>query len=157
LSLFRAKLASDMGDSFFLQALLHEFILKGHFTKHVRRMVKEYRLRRDALCGTLRQHLPEGCRFRVPQGGLSVWVELPPGMNSLPLLELAREAGVEFAPAIFCMPDRSDAPALRLSFSRANPDEIVVGVKALCSVIADCIETPGLLAARTTGYQELFQ
>lgn len=157
LPLFRAKLASDTGDSFFLQALLHEFILKGHFIKHVRRMVKEYRARRDALCDTLQQHLPEGCSFRVPQGGLSVWVELPPGMNSLPLLELAREAGVEFLPAVFCMPDRSDAPALRLSFSRASCDEITVGAKALCSVIADCIETPGLLAARATSYQELFQ
>jgi DNA-binding transcriptional MocR family regulator len=157
LPLFRAKLASDTGDSFFLQALLHEFILKGHFTKHVRRIVKEYKLRRDAMCETLREHLPEGCRYRVPEGGLSLWLELPAGMQSLPLLELAREAGVEFLPAVFCMPDRSDAPALRLSFSRVSPDEIAVGVKALCSVIADCIENPALLEARTTGYQELFQ
>lgn len=30
-----------------------------------------------ALCDALRQHLPEGCSFRRPQGGYFVWLQLP--------------------------------------------------------------------------------
>jgi 2-aminoadipate transaminase len=156
LPLVRAKLGSDSGDSFFLQALLHEFILKGHFDKHIRRTVKEYKHRRDAMCEELGQHLPSGCRFRKPAGGLSVWVELPQNIMSMPLLNQARQAGVEYLPAAFCMPDRHDAPALRLSFARAGTDEIRVGTKKLCSVIADTIDNPSSLIDGSGEYEELY-
>jgi 2-aminoadipate transaminase len=156
LPLVRAKAGSDVGDSYFLQALLHEFILKGHFDKHVRKSVKEYKKRRDTTCELLARHLPAGCRFRVPTGGFSVWVELPEFIKSVQLLGLARNAGVEFLPAAFCMPDRKDAPAFRLSFSRLSSDEIEVGVKALCSVIADCIENPQSLDSASESHEGLY-
>lgn len=155
--LVRAKAGSDVGDSYFLQALLHEFILKGHYEKHLRKSIKEYRQRRDIMCETLAKHLPKSCRYRVPQGGFSVWVELPDRMQSLPLLSLARDAGMEFLPAAFCTPDRKDMAALRLSFSRHSVQDIEVGVKALCSVIADCIDNPRLLEAAATSYEELYK
>jgi DNA-binding transcriptional MocR family regulator len=76
---------------------------------------------------------------------------------SLPLLGLAHEAGVEFLPASFCMPDRSDAPGLRLSFARSSVDEIAVGIRSLCSVIADCIENPELLRSGAAAYEEFYK
>lgn len=157
LPLVRAKSGADCSDSYFLQALLHDFIQKGHFDRHIRKLRKEYKLRRDVMCRVLSERLPEPCRFRVPQGGLSVWVELPDGMSSLSLLTLARQAGVDFLPAAFMMPDRRDAPALRLSFARNTAEDIEVGVKVLCSVIADCVEQPGLLDGLRTGYEDLYR
>jgi GntR family transcriptional regulator/MocR family aminotransferase len=155
--LFRAKHGADCGDSFFLQALLYDFIQKGHFDRHIRKSVKEYKSRRDAMCSALSSHLPKGCRFRIPQGGLSVWVELPEWMSSLGLLRLTREAGVDFLPASYMMPDRRDAPALRLAFSRNTISDITAGVKILCSVLGDCIEQPGLLGSEPTEYEDLFK
>jgi DNA-binding transcriptional MocR family regulator len=141
----RAKLGSDSGDSFFLQALLYEFILKGHFAKYQRKAIKEYKRRRNAMCKALGECLPKGCSFIVPQGGFTVWVELPNFMRSLPLVSLASESGVDLLPSTFCMPDRQDAPAVRLSFSRNTVEDIEAGVRILCSVIADCIENPDRL------------
>ena len=155
--LVRAKAGGDVGDSFFLQAMLHEFILKGHFDKHVRRSVKEYKKRRNAMVSALSEHLPAGCSFVEPRGGLSIWVELPPEIRSVPLLSMAREAGVEFLPAAFCMPERQDAPALRLSFSRNNVEEIESGILILCSVIADAIEHPERLKGGAQGYEDLYK
>jgi DNA-binding transcriptional MocR family regulator len=154
--LVRAKAGADHGDSYFLQALMYEFIAKGHFDRHLRRSRKEYKRRRDVLCDTLARCLPPECRFRVPQGGFSLWVELPEGMSSLQLLALAREAGVDFLPAAFMMPDRSDAPALRLSFARLAPEEIEQGARKLCTVIDDCIKRPDLLTAGFQAYKDLY-
>lgn len=154
--LVRAKVGVDLGDSYFLQALLYEFIIRGHFVKYLRRSLKEYKRRRNVMCKALREHLPNGCAFSVPQGGLSVWVKLPTHILSMPLLGLARNAGVEFLPAAFCMPNREDAPALRLSFSRNTVEEIESGIKALCSVISDCVEDPGLLQSGTQSFEELY-
>jgi 2-aminoadipate transaminase len=86
-----------------------------------------------------------------------VWVTLPEQVMSLPLLGMAREAGVEFLPASYCMPDRQDAPALRLAFSRTTPEEIEAGVKTLCSVIADCIDNPELLAGGAQSFEDLYR
>jgi DNA-binding transcriptional MocR family regulator len=155
--LFRAKLASDKGDSFFMQALLYEFILKGHFAKHLRKSVAEYKKRRNVMCRTLKENLPKGCKFSVPSGGLSVWLELPEILQSIPLLTLARDAGVEFAPSALFMPDRRDTSALRLSFSRNSAEDIEKGVKALCKVIAECLENPDLLRSGAHSYGDLFQ
>jgi 2-aminoadipate transaminase len=155
--LVAAKMGSDRGDSFFSQALLHEFILKGHFAKHLRKTLSEYKKRRNAMCRTLKECLPKGCKFTVPQGGLSVWLELPKSLKSLPLLSLARDAGVEFTPASFFMPGRQDASALRLSFSRNSAEDIETGVKALCGVISDCLDNPDLLRSGARSFEDLYQ
>ncbi len=153
--MLRSKVGADSSDSFFLQVLLHEFISKGHFTKHVRRSVKEYKRRRNTMVKALKECLPASCHFHVPTGGLTIWLSLPPGIMSLPLLSLARQAGVDFVPASFVMPYRQDAPALRLSFSRNEITEIERGIKILCELIHKCVEDPGLLDSGAKTYKDL--
>ena len=51
---------------------------------------------RDALIAALRRELP-GWRFPVPQGGLSLWVELPAPLST-PLCMVAAQAGVVLVP-----------------------------------------------------------
>jgi len=146
-----AKLGAESGEGYFTQALLYEFIIRGHFAKHLRKTLKEYKKRRDAMCRTLDECLPEGCSYQPPQGGFCVWVKLPKRLLSLPLLQRALREGVEFLPAAYCMPSRKDAPALRLSFSRTSVSDIKAGIRQLCYVIKECIDKPGLL---NTGLEE---
>jgi len=152
-----AKLGAESGEGYFLQALLYEFIIRGHFAKHLRKTVKEYRKRRDAMCRALDAYLPPGCTYLHPQGGFTVWVQLPEHLLSVPLLSLCREAGVEFLPAAYCMPSRQDTAALRLAFSRTSKEEIDSGIETLCAVIGDCIDRPGLLDSGARSWEDLRQ
>jgi DNA-binding transcriptional MocR family regulator len=156
LQLVRAKVGADNSDSQFLQALLFNFIEASHFHRHIRRTAKHYRKRRDAMCDTLARCLPAGCRYRQPQGGFSVWLELPGHMRSMPLLRLARERGVDFLPAAFTMPDRHDTNALRLCFSRLPEEEIRRGTEILCETISDAINKPELLHSGFRQYEDLY-
>lgn len=155
--LLDAKLGADRGDSFFLQVLLHDFITKGHFDRHLRKSLREYRRRRDAMVDVLSRQLPSQCRYRVPQGGFTIWVELPEGMQSMKLLEHCRRAGVDFVPAPLVMPDRRDSNRLRLSFSRNNIPDIESGTETLCSVIRDCMDNPDLLEGPEPEYEDLLK
>ncbi|HES57941.1 MAG TPA: PLP-dependent aminotransferase family protein, partial [Firmicutes bacterium] len=154
--LVREKLGVDR-EGYFLQALLHEFISKGYFAKHLRKTVKEYKRRRNAMAKALKQHVPEGCSFATPNGGFTFWLELPAKIQSLPMLTLARAAGVEYLPASFCMPDRKDTNALRLSFSRTNVEEIETGIENLCKVIVECIKDPDRLKQGAKEYEDLYK
>jgi DNA-binding transcriptional MocR family regulator len=118
--------------------------------------VKIYKRRRDAMCDTLAKLLPAGCRYRQPQGGFSVWLELPPHIRSMPLLRLARERGVDFSPAAFMMPDRHDTNALRLCFSRVAEEDIQRGTTELCHTISDAISRPELLTSGFQHYEDLY-
>ena len=46
----------------------------------------------------MERHLPSGCRWNVPAGGMFFWVELPEGVDALELLPRAVERGVAFVP-----------------------------------------------------------
>ncbi|MCH7472117.1 PLP-dependent aminotransferase family protein [bacterium] len=155
-TLVRAKLAADMGDSWFLQTLLHEFILKGFYDKHLRKTVKVYKARRESMLVALKQHMPPEVSWITAAGGLSVWVRLPQPIMSMPLLILAREAGVQFAPASLFMPGKRDAPALRLSFSRSTEEEIKSGIKVLASLIRDGLNQPEKLEQLSASFADLF-
>ncbi|MCB1187629.1 PLP-dependent aminotransferase family protein [bacterium] len=155
--LLDAKLAADRGDSYFLHVLMHNFIVKGHFDRHIRKSQREYKRRRDAMVETLSKYLPSECRYRVPQGGFTIWLELPQPMNSMKVLEHSRRAGVDFVPAPIVMPDRKDCNCLRLSYSRNGVEDIRSGIRTLCDVIRSCVDNPDLMEGPEMKYEDLLK
>ncbi len=153
-TLMRAKLAADHGDSWFLQVLLHDFISKGFYQKHLRKCLKCYGQRRLALLAALKEHMPQGVGWSEPAGGMNIWLRLPRQIMSTALLKLCREQGLDFAPAPLFMPGRKDAPALRLSFSRTAPLEIAAGVAILGRVLRDVLSHPSAVGTEGLAYQD---
>jgi 2-aminoadipate transaminase len=46
----------------------------------------------------LEAHLPPGCRWNVPSGGMFFWVELPAGVDATALLPKAVDLGMAYVP-----------------------------------------------------------
>jgi len=59
-------------------------------------MRKVYTSRLVALDEALRKHMPEGARWTKPEGGMCLWLELPPGFDASELLIHVKERGVLF-------------------------------------------------------------
>src|SRR5207302_777334 len=77
---------------------LTEFLRRGLFSKHLAKMRKVYASRLAAVDEALRKHMPEGTRWMRPEGGMCMWLELPPGFDANELLIHVKERGVLFAP-----------------------------------------------------------
>src|SRR5207244_365104 len=77
---------------------LAEFLRRGLFSKHLAKMRKVYTARLAALDEALRKHMPEGTQWNRPEGGMCMWLELPPGFDASELLIHVKERGVLFAP-----------------------------------------------------------
>jgi len=69
-------------------------------------MRKLYATRLSALDEALRKHMPEETRWTRPEGGMCLWLELPPGFDASELLIHAKERGLLFAPAAISMCNR---------------------------------------------------
>ena len=66
-----------------------------------------------------------------PEGGMSVWVELPAGFDAAELLVKARDRGVIFGPARFFYFQQVQHNAFRLCFTGLPDDQIEKGVGIL--------------------------
>lgn len=126
------KYATDLATSGLVQRALDSYVTIGRYQAHLRRSCQLYRRRRDATLQAVRRWLPAETRWITPQGGLFLWLRLPPGMDSERLLPLAVAAGVSFAPGRqFFADGLTGADALRLNFAVLPPDQIEEGIRRL--------------------------
>ncbi|MEJ5198344.1 MAG: PLP-dependent aminotransferase family protein [Anaerolineae bacterium] len=124
-------LDSGGGISHFSAFVIGEYMALGVFDAHVERLRAAYRERRDLLCAALAQHLPAGCRWRVPGGGFFVWVNLGEEIDSAALLPQAEAAGVSYVPGAHFYADGRSSSYARLAFTLLSPEDLVEGARRL--------------------------
>jgi len=129
------KQASDLNSATLNQMVMHR-LAETVYDRQVAAARVHYRRRRDRMLAALARHMPSGCRWSEPKGGLFVWLRLPNGRDSGALLGRAvEEAGVAFVPGAAFFFDRSGHDHLRLSFSLATEAEIDTGIARLAGLI----------------------
>jgi 2-aminoadipate transaminase len=135
--LLQAKQAADLHTPGFNQRVVHEVIRGGFLHQHVPTIRTRYKAQRDAMAASLKAHLPAGCRWNVPQGGMFFWVELPEGVDATALLPHAVALGMAYVPGAAFFADRARANTLRLSFVTAPPAQIDRGVQMLAQALEE--------------------
>ena len=129
------KQMTDLHTDQLAQATLAEFLKRGLFQKHLARMRKVYADRLLALDEALRRQMPEGTRWTRPEGGMCLWLELPPGFDASELMILAKERGVLFAPGRYFYVQSPLPNSLRLGFASLNEKQIARGVAIIAELL----------------------
>jgi 2-aminoadipate transaminase len=115
----RRKRDLDLQASSLAQSILVEFLDADDFDARLARARAYYRRRAVRLARALRRRLP-AWRFRMPDGGFSIWCETGEPGDDIALLEAAVAEGVTADPGRLFRADDASAPvALRLCFSSA--------------------------------------
>jgi GntR family transcriptional regulator / MocR family aminotransferase len=131
-----AKITADRGSPALEQLALADFITRGEFDRHLRRMRPVYRRRRDALLAALARHLP----WLEPVGvsaGLHLVTWLPPDLDEAAVVDAARQAGVGLDAV---GPYRITNPGpggLIFGYATVNDQAIAEGIARLARVIGE--------------------
>jgi GntR family transcriptional regulator/MocR family aminotransferase len=131
-----AKVAADRGSAALEQMALADFVTRGEFDRHLRRMRPVYRRRRDALLAALARHLP----WLEPDGvsaGLHLVAWLPPHLDEAAVVAAARRAGVGLDAV---GPYRISNPGpggLIFGYATVSERAIAEGVATLARVISE--------------------
>ncbi|WBQ06671.1 MocR-like pyridoxine biosynthesis transcription factor PdxR [Kribbella sp. CA-293567] len=88
-----AKFADDRGSSVFDQLTFADFVARGEFDRHLRRMRLRYRLLRDTLVRCLAEKVPDLRPVGV-SAGLHVLTWLPPDLSEQDVTQAARDRGL---------------------------------------------------------------
>ncbi|MGY4748652.1 aminotransferase-like domain-containing protein [Pannonibacter sp. Q-1] len=131
------KQAADLNTSTINQMVLAD-VAERYFDTQVATIRKAYQARRDCMLDALGRHMPQGCSWSRPDGGMFVWVTLPEGLDGAALLARSLETvKVAFVPGKAFFADGSGANTLRLSFSCANETMIEEGISRLGKLIPE--------------------
>jgi DNA-binding transcriptional MocR family regulator len=129
------KQSTDLHTGHLSQAILAEYVRRGHLARHLERTRKAYSGRLAALEQALGRHMPSGTKWTRPEGGMCVWVELPPGFDSNELSIHTRERGVVFTPGRYFYSQNPQPNTLRLGFAGVAERDIVRGIATLADVL----------------------
>lgn len=144
--LLQAKQAADLHTPSFNQRLVYEVIRDGFLDTHVPAIRARYKAHRDAMRAALEKHMPKGCHWNTPTGGMFFWVEAPPEINAMELLPQAVERGVAFVPGSAFYADHPRLNTLRLSFVTVPPEQIERGIALLAQAMREAAAKPAATA-----------
>ena len=123
----------------FNQMLVSDYLSNYDWQDQVSTYRALYQERCAALLEALTEFMPEGVSWTRPEGGFFVWLTLPEGIDTYPLLHKGIDAGVVFVPGAAFSPQQGPSNKLRLAFSAVPPETLREGVKRLAPVLAEAI------------------
>jgi len=111
----------DFGSGNFAQAILEQAVQSGAFEAQLAVLRRAYVEKRDALHAALTAAgLPKlGWRWRMPEGGLYLWLEAPAGLDTgfdSAFCRACLEEGVLYVPGELCFGDDAPKNTVRLSY-----------------------------------------
>ena len=119
----------------FTAHIVAAFIESGLLDQQVKILRKSYGYRRDILLNALKNHLPEKCYFVKPGGGFFVWLNLPPGIDSVAMLPSAEAGGVSYVPGVRFHTDGHGENFCRLNFTMVPFEDLEEGARRLGAVL----------------------
>jgi GntR family transcriptional regulator/MocR family aminotransferase len=129
------KEANDRGSASLDQLAFADFLSKGEFDRHLRRMRPIYRERRDAMLDTLGRNLPE-VRTTGASAGLHVLALLPGGVDEGAVIERSLASGIKVTGLRPTYRDGSTAPGgLILGYGQVSVSQIDEGVRLLATAV----------------------
>jgi DNA-binding transcriptional MocR family regulator len=126
--LARLKSANDLGSPLLTQAIAVRLLAAMDQIRLLRH--QELNPRRDLMAALLRESLPDW-KFRVPAGGLFLWVRLPAG-DSREFAQVALRHGTLILPGPAMSSAEQHAPFIRLPFL-AEEEMLRTGVRRLAA------------------------
>jgi len=117
-----------------LQEACVDLLSTSSWRTQVRVVAVTLRERASTLAVALTRHLPEA-RFTVPNGGISIWLELPGHHDELSLSERAASMGVAVLPGQIFKVGESDRSHLRLAFASIESRDIDRAVMLLSRAV----------------------
>ncbi len=118
-----------------LEYAVGELLEEGEIQRHIRRVRREYRLRRDILVEALRKHLDDRLSFEVPAGGIALWVHADETLDVDKWASSAMRQGVVVVTGRTYALNGDSQPFLRLGFASLNSRELQDGVRRLAASI----------------------
>lgn len=146
-ALLAIKAHSDLHTNALMQEATALFFERGGYRHPFERMRKRYGAIQQKLIRSLSEGMPADTLIGEPEGGLSLWLNLPEGTEVSELYYRAVRRGVAFISGEVFYASHANPRTLRVSFGSITDEVLAEGISRLCSVATDLMRPRGALSA----------
>ncbi len=140
-TLITAKQGTDLHSNYVSQLIIHRFLQDNDLDAHIATIRAAYKKQREIMVAMIEECFPQEVTFILPEGGMFLWVTLPPQLSAMDLFEEAARQNVVFVPGAPFHVDGTGGNTLRLNFSNTTADKIEAGMTRLAQAIKKMMVT----------------
>jgi len=129
------KFVNTSGTASLPQMAIAEFLQNGGYDAHLRKMRRFYATQVQRVTEAVSRYFPEGTKVTRPTGGMCLWTELPPHINSLAVYEQAMAAKITIAPGPLFSAKQKFQNFIRLNCGNSWSDEVEDAIRTLGRII----------------------
>jgi DNA-binding transcriptional MocR family regulator len=112
-----------------------DYIASPAYDRHLRRLRATLQVQRQRTVETIASHFPAGTRLTVPDGGLSLWVELPQQLSSKRVFDAALKEQILVSPGLMFSNSLRFDPFLRISCGWPVDTEVEQALRRLGQIV----------------------
>jgi 2-aminoadipate transaminase len=135
-----AKQASDLHSNIFAQRMLCRYLQENDIDTHISRITGAYAAQCSLMLRLMDELFPVEVRYTRPDGGMFIWLTLPPGCSAMELWRRALAENVAILPGTPFYTDGAGDHGVRLNFSNSDEERIVAGMTLLARVLERYLE-----------------
>jgi DNA-binding transcriptional MocR family regulator len=112
------------------------FIASAAYDRHLRRLRQALRLQRERTAQAIATYFPLGTRLSVPDGGVTLWVELPEKLSSETVFETALQEQILIAPGLMFSNSNQFNHFVRINCGTPYSSDIDDALRRLGAIVA---------------------
>ena len=126
----RRKVMTSLATSIPVQDAIADLLQRETYAAHLKKLRRSLAAQQQSLLRSVHKYFP-GHAVTEPEGGYFVWLELPPGADSLELHRRALEHGISLAPGPIFSPRREYRNCVRLNYGHPWSAELERAVRQI--------------------------
>lgn len=136
----KRRFIDRQGDAL-LELTFNEFIKNGDLDRHIKKVMKVYKARRDLFCGLLETHFSDVFSFEKPKGGMAVWTTLNKKYSWETVASIARRYQLEIGDWKRYDMANIKHNSIRIGYAMYNEEEILELIDRLQKTIVELRST----------------
>ncbi len=133
--LIHQKLVNHLSTNKTIQQGLASFIAEGYYRRHLIQYRNTLKVQRDLLIKNINQYWSFDFNFTTPDGGLSLWIELAPQINTTDIYKEALMLDIIMTPGMLFSPNKAYLNCFRLSFVHEIAEPRLFALKKVGEII----------------------
>ena len=119
------------------QRMMASFLQSTHYERHMRRLRQHLQQQREKMAEAVAAYFPPETRLSMPDGGVSLWVEMPPECSSQAVFDAALERDILISPGLLYSNSNRFDHFLRINCGAPYSDKLDDAMRTLGHIIAN--------------------
>lgn len=119
------------------QRMMASFLQSTHYERHMRRLRQHLQQQREKMAEAVAAYFPPETRLSMPDGGVSLWVEMPPECSSKAVFDAALERDILISPGLLYSNSNRFDHFLRINCGAPYSDKLDDAMRTLGHIIAN--------------------